>query len=294
MGRWLRVRRVIAMVLTLVIGCAILVAVWLLIWESVRQMRANAGTYETQLLGMLDYAGERLPLEQFGLDSQDLDSILRIPQESAGRIVKAVVNSVMSLLSNGLLVLIFVMFIMAGKRHPPRAGSLISEIESRVRRYLLAKVLISAGTAVLVGLTLWLLHVPLALTFGMLAFLLNFIPSIGSVVATLLPLPVVVLNPELGITAKVMAILIPGAIQTAIGNFIEPRIMGQSLGLHPVVILLGLGLFGLLWGVIGMFLSTPIVAVVRIVLQRIGVTAPMGEWMAGRLNSAEESPPPAS
>lgn len=294
--RWMRVRRQIAMVMVAVIGCAVLFVTWLLIWESARQMTTNAGVYEAQLIKVLETASERLPLDWFGVDREDLDSILMLPRESTGRIVKGLAGAVMTLLSKGVLVLIFVMFIMAGKRKPPREGGLIREIEARVQRYLLTKVLTSAATGLLVGLTLQLLGVPLALTFGVLAFLLNFIPSIGSIIATILPLPVVILNPELGMSVKVLAFAIPGAIQVTIGSILEPKIMGQSLGLHPVVILLGLGVFGLLWGVMGMFLSTPIVAVVKIALQRLEVTAPVGEWMAGRLEGDEspESHPPGA
>ncbi len=144
--------------------------------------------------------------------------------------------------------------------------------------------LVSGTTGILVGLTLWLLGVELAMVFGLLAFLLNFIPSIGSVVSTLLPLPVVLLSPELSTAAKVAAIAVPGGIQFAVGNLVEPKIMGRSLDLHPVTVLLGLIFFGMIWGIIGMILATPIVAVTKIVLERIELTAPVGRLFAGKID----------
>jgi AI-2 transport protein TqsA len=196
-------------------------------------------------------------------------------------LLTGVVIAIRSVLSNGLLVVIFMIFLLAGKgaAEPPE-GSLRAQIDERIKRYLLTKVLVSGTTGILVGLTLSLLKVELAMVFGLLAFLLNFIPNIGSVIATLMPLPVVVLSPELSPVAKVLAFAIPGLIQFAVGNVIEPKIMGQSLDLHPVVVLLGLIFFGWLWGIIGM-----IVAVAKIALERIEVTAPVGRLLAGKLDA---------
>ncbi len=138
-------------------------------------------------------------------------------------------------------------------------------------------------TGLLVGLVLASLGVPFALVFGVLAFMLNFIPSIGSFISTLLPIPVVFLNPELSIVSRVLAIALPGAIQFLLGNLIEPRIMGASLGLHPVVVLLGLIFFGMIWGVVGMILATPLIVVVKIVLEQSEITSPVAGLLSGRL-----------
>ena len=87
--------------------------------------------------------------------------------------------------------------------------------------------------------------------------------------------------------AKILALAIPGALQFAVGSLIEPKIMGESLDLHPVVILLGLIFFGMIWGIVGMILATPIVAVTKIVLDRIDVTAPVGRLLAGKLEPSD-------
>ena len=155
----------------------------------------------------------------------------------------------------------------------------------RIKRFILTKVLVSILTGIFVGVVLTILSVPFSFVFGVLAFLFNFIPSIGSVIATLIPLPVVILNPELAMPTKILAIALPGVIQFSIGNFIEPKLLGRSLDLHPIVILMSLIFFGIIWGFIGMFLATPITAVVRIIFEKIEITKPVAELLAGRVDA---------
>ena len=89
----------------------------------------------------------------------------------------------------------------------------------------------------------------------------------------------------------VLVVLVPGAIQMAIGNIVEPKIMGKGLKLHPIVILLALSFWGLLWGVVGMFLAAPITAVIRIVLMQFDSLKALAELLTGKLpfSSAHDS-----
>jgi AI-2 transport protein TqsA len=127
---------------------------------------------------------------------------------------------------------------------------------------------------------------PLALVFGVMAFLLNFIPSIGSVIATLLPIPIAIIQYD-SVWAITAIVALPGVIQLIIGNGIEPLVMGESLDLHPITVILSLIFWGLLWGIVGMFLATPIMAVLSIVLARFDETRPFAELLAGRLPKAK-------
>jgi AI-2 transport protein TqsA len=284
--RHLPIPRWLAVVNTILLGCALLFVLWLLIWSSVSQMTANAKIYEAQWDNLITNIGDKLPLERVGIQSDELQGFLSVPHETTRGLLTKVVSSIMSVLSNGVLVVIFMIFMLAGKGGPaPPEGGLRAQIDQRIKRYLLTKVVVSGMTGLLVGVTLWALGVQLAMVFGLLAFLLNFIPNIGSFIATLLPLPVVVLSPDLSMVAKILAIAIPGSVQFAVGNVIEPKIMGESLDLHPVVVLLGLIFFGWLWGIIGMIIATPIVAVAKIVLERLEVTAPVGRLLSGRLDA---------
>lgn len=190
------------------------------------------------------------------------------------------------LLRQGLLIFIFVLFLLLGSK--PRktpSGGVWKEAESKVRSFLVKKVILSTITGVLVGIILELIGIEFALFFGFLTFALNFIPSIGSVFATLIPLPMVFLHENFSIGIILMVLFIPGTIQFTIGNIIEPKIMGEGLDLHPVVILMSLIFWGMIWGIVGMFLATPMTAILKILLERNEMTAPVAHIMAGRLDS---------
>ena len=91
------------------------------------------------------------------------------------------------------------------------------------------------------------------------------------------------MNPEITPFTAVLAIAVPGAIQLTIGNALEPKIMGDTLDLHPVVILIMLIFWGILWGIPGMLLATPITAVMKILFGRLEQTRPLADLLAGRL-----------
>jgi AI-2 transport protein TqsA len=146
---------------------------------------------------------------------------------------------------------------------------------------------ISIGTGGVFGVTLWLFGVPMALSFGVLAFLLNFIPNIGPIVASLLPIPLVILDPSGNIWWMVSVIAATCSIQLISGNFVEPKLMGDSSDLHPVTILLALMFWGMMWGIIGMFLATPITAAIKIVFERFEPTRQVAELMAGRWQESD-------
>jgi AI-2 transport protein TqsA len=228
-----------------------------------------------------------MPLERLGIKT-DAEAIRKFltAQEGAGwQFISTVLSEATNVLSNGALVLIFMLFLLFGRRSGPRpSADVLAEIEASVKSYIAGTVFLSAVTGLLVGLSLALLGVEFAWVFGLLAFLLNFIPSIGAIVASLLPLPVILLSPDMSLTAMVLAIVIPAAVQFFIGSFVQPRVLGHALDLHPVVIVLSLIFFGMIWGLMGAFLATPITAVVRIIFGRIPITRPLASMLAGNLD----------
>jgi predicted PurR-regulated permease PerM len=138
-------------------------------------------------------------------------------------------------------------------------------ITQQIQGYIAAKFLISLLTGTLVGTILWLFGVDFAIVWAVMTFLLNFIPNIGSVIAVILPaLMTLVQFESFGYTLLVSAIIV--GVQNIIGNFFEPKIMGNRLGLNPLVILLSLLVWGYIWGIVGMFLSVPLTAIVKIVI----------------------------
>jgi AI-2 transport protein TqsA len=122
----------------------------------------------------------------------------------------------------------------------------------------------------------------MAWLFAFLVFLFTFIPNVGPIVATLLPLPVAVT--QFHDPWMILATLaIPGAIHMTIGNLVTPRMLGRGMELHPVTVLLALAFWGLIWGIVGMVLAMPIMATLRIVLSRFNTTRPLAGLLAGHL-----------
>jgi len=284
-----RFPREAAVMATLALAFLVFIGTASLISTSVGQIGANAQIYQQKAIILVQTTTAWLPLERFGIeDSMVTEPLKRYSLGTLGNVLLGTTNAILELLSNGLLVLIFLVFLLLGpSSRPPPTDSLWEKIDQPIKRYLIAKGILSAATGLLVGLVLSLLHIDLALLFGLFAFLLNFIPNIGSVISTLLPIPVVIASPDATLTTTVLAILLPGTIQFTIGNLIEPKLVGDSLDLSPVAILLNLIIWGMLWGIVGMLLSTPILVTVRILCEKFEGTQPLA-----RLVSA--SPEPAS
>ncbi len=282
--RYLRMPRSLAVLGTLILGLFFLALLSGLISASVRQLAANATGYQDQLAQLIARATAALPLERFGWTQSDVFSQLsQVPVSAVGAMLVGTTNVILDTLSQSVLVLIFLVYLLiGGAGGGGESAGTWGAIQSRVKRYLMTQVAISSVTGFLVGLVLTLLGVDLALVFGLFAFLLNFIPSVGSIVATFLPLPVVLVSPDVSAGTAALAIAIPGAIQLVIGNLVAPKVLGDSLDLHPVVILLALILWDMIWGIAGMLLATPITAVMKILFDRLEATRPLANLLAGR------------
>ncbi|MFT4569682.1 MAG: AI-2 transport protein TqsA [Hyphomicrobiaceae bacterium] len=284
---YLRIPRPLAVLSTIIMAVLGFTLVAVLVSASVRQITANGTVYEAQFAKLMAQMTTLIPGELGVIDRKTLlEPLSEIPMATVGAALAQTANAVLGILSRSVLVLVFVLYLMIGGGPTTPSTGLWREVEIRIQRYIGTKAVTSAATGGCVGLILWLLDVDLALAFGLFAFLLNFIPTLGSVVATLLPLPVVLFSPQLTPTAAVLAIVLPGGVQLVVGNFIEPRIMGQSLDLHPITVLITLVFWGMLWGIVGMLLATPITAVMKILFERLEHTKPLAELLAGRIGGA--------
>lgn len=297
--RRLRLPRSLALVVTLLVVFVGVVILGALIASSIRDFASTANQYSETVERLFKKAAATGILQKLGIphgEEADLGSL--IPTGTMRRIFLAMTNAFLSLLSWGLMVMLFVIFLMVGQnvREGPSKG-VMGEIETGVKSYISTKVLVSAATGLLVFIVLAMLGVPYAISFGAFAFLLNFIPTIGSVISTLLPLPILLLTPGISWTTAILAIAIPGVIQLSMGNAVEPKMMGKSLGLHPIAVLLALIFWGMIWGFDGMILAVPITAVVKIVLEKIEITSSVARIMAGdwsqTTNVAENASKPA-
>jgi len=150
-----------------------------------------------------------------------------------------------------------------------------------VRAYVVAKLVISALTGLAVGLFLAVCNVDFALFWGLIAFPLNFIPTVGAIVASLPPMLLAAVDPELSALSAAGVALGLMAINGVIGSVLDPRYVGQKVKLSPLVVLLSMLLWGTLWGPVGMILSVPIMVSVKLVCARIPALAPVATLMTG-------------
>ncbi|MEX1365410.1 MAG: AI-2E family transporter [Nannocystaceae bacterium] len=234
----------------------------------------------------------------------DLDEVLRAESIDPSMVMGmagSFVTSVIAALSNTALVVLTMVFILlevaglpaklrAAMADPNADLSEFTDIMHEVQRYLVIKTVVSAVTGVIAGLILGALGVDFPVLWGLVAFLLNFIPTVGSVIAAFPPIALSLVQPGLGwLTALAVA---AGylAINTVIGNIIEPQLLGRRLGLSPLVVFLSLVFWGWVWGPVGMLLSVPLTIAARIVLERSEDL----HWVAVLLGPSPEweRPPP--
>ena len=147
-------------------------------------------------------------------------------------------------------------------------NEVIKKIDSQVQRYLAIKTIVSLITGILVTVVLMIFGVDFAIVFGFLTFILNYIPNIGSFIATAFPVAIAAFQFETFWPAFWLLIILI-AMQMAMGNIVEPRLMGEGLGLSPLVILFFLFFWGWLWGIPGMILAVPLAAIIKIVCSNI-------------------------
>jgi AI-2 transport protein TqsA len=277
----LKMPRGIAIVSTMLIVIVILALLFLIINQAAQMIFATVSNYSDSFTGLIERIPETIPImgEDIPTGKANLPGLAKSHLTSMAGDALGIIQS---LASNVIFVTIFLIFLIAGRNPKKVRKGVYGEIDSKVRRYISIKTVLSLITAIAVWVVFRLFGLDLAIVFAMFAFILNFIPSVGSIIATCLPIPIAVAQFD-SPWKIVMVILIPGVIQMAVGNVVEPKIMGQGLKLHPIVILLALAFWGLLWGIIGMLLAVPITAAIRIILMQFETLQPVARLLAGQL-----------
>lgn len=189
-------------------------------------------------------------------------------------------NSVSELFSNAFMILLYLLFILMEEStfsrklkaiYPKsedysKMKDLLLKIDYSLGKYISIKTLLSLTTAVLSYFALLALQIDFAIFWAFCIFILNYIPSIGSLIATLFPaLMALIQYGGTDFMPFVYVLVLVGAIQLFVGNFLEPKMMGNSLNISSLVVILSLSVWGVIWGVVGMVLSVPITVMMIIV-----------------------------
>jgi len=295
---WLQQRKVPASIALLLVIAAVMLAgllVVTLIGNSVTDFTRDLPIYQqklrgqtVQLISYLDRFGIQISKEIL-LDHFDPGAVM---QSAASMLAKAG-----GVLTNSFLILLTVIFILfeaAGlpaklQAALPGADASLASFEKfveGVRQYLAIKTFVSLGTGIAVSLGLVFLGLDYPLLWGLIAFLLNYVPNIGSIIAAI---PAVLLAVvQLGPISALIVAAIYLSINVIMGNAVEPKLMGRKLGLSSLVVFISLVFWGWVLGPVGMLLSVPLTMIVKIALEVNDST----RWLAILLGSEIPQPAP--
>ena len=233
--------------------------------------------YEQKLDNHLRRLQQSLPHPIPELEGKGIRDIIQVPSvEQILAPARAAVGSFVSLLASVFVVILYLVFLAAevfsfpdracralGEKEGGRLMSIMGSINQAVGGYLAVLTLINASIGLLSFAVLMAFDVPFAALWGLLMFLFAYIPYIGSIVVTLAVLLLCVIRFE----DRLWMVLVVGSllvgIQQVLGAYLQPKLLGNRLGVSPLLILLSLGFWGLVWGVIGMILAVPLLMVVE-------------------------------
>jgi AI-2 transport protein TqsA len=293
---WLQARRVPSFLAALVIVFALvlmLVLVGLILGTSIADFTAASPGYQARLNERVDqvlglaaqYVGDDQSVRTLG-DLIDPGWVMR---QAAG-----LLNAVRDVVTNTFLIMFTVVFILLeasgfGVKIQAAFGQNSDNIEQtrlfliNLGRYLRIKTVVSLATGVCAWLaTLWI-GLDFPLLWGMFAFLLNYIPTIGSIIAAV---PAVLMAlVQLGVGDAVWTLAAFVAINLVFGNIIEPRMMGYGVGISPLVVFVSLFFWGWIFGPVGMLLSVPLTMTLKLALQRDENT----RWIAILIGSQRDA-----
>ena len=293
MQNWLIARKLpssLAILLTLITVLLIFVGFGFAVGGSVRGFAYKADEYQKSLVALVQSVNELIaPL---GLQIS-VEVIIEFLKKNVFNISKNALLQGASFISNLVLVLLTILFVLfeaAGfssklKRalgQETESKGRIRKIQKDIQQYLLVKTLTSLATGFLVGVSLALMGLDFPILWGLLAFLLNYVPSLGSILAAVPPVLLALLQFGSGRAVGVAVVFI--VVNILLGNLLEPSLMGRRLGLSALVVFLSLVFWGWIWGPFGMILSVPLTMIIKIMLEN----TPDLRWIAIMLGTGKE------
>ncbi|MEM9673935.1 MAG: AI-2E family transporter [Bacteroidota bacterium] len=275
---WLQKRRVpqaLAVAIVLVGVLAVFFGFAELINSSLSSFSQQAPTYEKNLRAIQATLFQFFNDQGVDFSTDQLSSLVDVSKTLS--LTASLLGQLGSIMGNALTIFFLVLFLLleldsitikAEAIVSGKANSLkyFDNIGSSIRHYLSIKTLVSLITGVCIWLSLLIIGVDYAIIWGLIAFLLNYIPNIGSVIAAV---PAVLFSViQLGLGAALGTALVFVVVNIVIGNVIEPRLMGRGLGLSTFVVFFALIFWGFVFGTVGMFLSVPLTIAIKIMLEQ--------------------------
>jgi hypothetical protein len=220
---------------------------------------------------------------------------------AATDLITSVVSEVGAVITTSITVLFFLIFIifeahlLPGRIERAWPGSssekvdiIQSQIEEGINTYIIVKTGCGIGSAIIAAMIMFMFGIDLWFVWAVMTFILNYVPYIGSLIATIPPLILgIILIPNIGMFLLMTILLLVN--QQVWGNYIETKWAGRALDLSPVVLLLITAFSFWLWGIVGMILAVPLFVIVKIVLENIEETRPIAIMLSERAPTLEEA-----
>jgi predicted PurR-regulated permease PerM len=293
---WLTRRRipvVVAVLLVLAAVVALLMGLGAVVGQAAQSFSRNLPGYEERLTERV--AGLRTWLASTGWQIPSVDELVDI--SAVFGLTATLLSSLGNVLANVVMILLaYVFLLLEAKGMPAKLAAAfgaqsstlndLSGVAEKMKRYLALKAVISLSNGIAVWLFLTVIGIDYAVLWAMFAFLLNFIPNIGSVVAAIPPVLLALL--QFGPVTAIVVIALYVGTDMFLGNVVEPRLMGKGLGLSPFVVFAALVFWGWTLGTVGMLLSVPLTILAQLVLASHPDTRPLAILLSANSEDAPE------
>lgn len=285
-----KVPRVPAVLLTILLLAVVLFGMGAYLGDALARFTDLLPAYQAPLEARFAEAQAWLVARGVPTDRMQIDRL--VDGSAIADSARSLLSAVVAVISNLVMVVIVTAFALlesTGMAEKARAAFGDATAErltlsvTTVQRYIGLKTLVSMVTGTLAGLLCLVLGIDFPVVWGFLAFVLNFIPNVGSAVAAIPPVLLSIVQVEWPFTVALIAGY--AAINVGLGSVLEPRLMGRRLGLSPLVVFLSLIFWGWVWGPVGMLISVPLTVVVKLFLEQND----QSRWLAILLGPGDEA-----
>jgi len=216
-------------------------------------------------------------------NSLDISKIINA--ETIANLATNFFTGIAGLFANFVLIMIYVIFLLTEfgsirkrllKAFSTEKSRVIADtatdIFTDIKKYILGKTLINLLHGLIITFILWIFGVDFFIVWGFLAFLMAYIPNIGTMISTILPFSTSLIQFDGDLTKPLIILILMVVAGNVIGNIVEPKVLGDKLNISPIVLLVSLIFWGYLWGIVGMILSVPIMSMIKIILGKFEQT----------------------
>lgn len=255
--------------------------------SSINSLAQSYDTYEPNFIKIINQIDVYFEIDLIALLKTQLGTL------DYSTLLNPIFASISDILGNSFLIIIYILFffleethfskklknIFPNKERFENVSKILIRIQESVSKYIVIKTLVSLLTGLVSFIVLYFIGIESPSFWAFLIFLLNYIPTVGSLIATIFPASFCLMQFD-SLTPAVLVLILVGAIQVVVGNIIEPKMIGNSMNISPLVTIIALTFWGLLWGVTGMILSVPITVILTMIFAQFDKTKPVAILMS--------------